>query len=164
MKDKNICVNNHVPAIATNQSNQSIAELGCSFTKVIKNGRPALLACLNIQAQINATETLSSLLHHAEELNIRLPFLRVSVRVNTTEEDVSAASPQESYTQENYTQDSYLFVLHGLSRGSITPHTVSQLLNRLTHDFKIFLTYAQAHNIQVQPNLGTSAVKPFSLQ
>lgn len=163
MKKQNTCVNNHESAASTASPDTStppdtstaVTELGCSFTRVTKNGKPALLACINIQAQTSATETLSSLMHHAQELNIRLPFLRVSVRV-------SHESKAERNTTERNTQESYLFVLHGLSSRSITARNISDFLNRLTHDFKIFSAYAEAHNIQIQPNLENSAVKPFA--
>ena len=160
MKNKDACVNSHEPAVDTSAvSTNTITELDCSFTRVSKNGKTALLACMNIQAQTSAGEALSALLHHAEELNLRLPFLRVSVRVNadTQESNLETTSQSASDTPEKY-----LFVLHGLSYRSITARDMSNFLNRLTQDFKVFLAYAKAHNIRLQPSLEDSAIKPFA--
>lgn len=150
MKNKDVYVDSHestlseISPVSGGAMTNKIIDLGCTFTKVNKNGKPALLACLNIQAQPTATDTLSAMLHHAEELNLRLPFLRVSVRT-------SHEVPKH-----------YLFVLHGLSHHGITARNVSNFLNRLTHDFKVFCAYAEAHSIQMQPSLESATVKPFA--
>ncbi|MEM6598053.1 MAG: hypothetical protein AAF810_08505 [Cyanobacteria bacterium P01_D01_bin.36] len=141
---------------------EASTELGCSFTKVTKNGKPALLACFNIQAQINTQidtqEELSSLLQHAEELNTRLPCMRVSVLADMQNTSKATA---EGVAVETEAEKSYLFVLQGLSRNQITTENISKFLTHLTHDFGIFLAYARAHSIHISPNLKTSVLKPF---
>jgi len=159
MKNNDACVNSD--------------ELGCLFTKVERNGKPALLVCANIQAHTSASEPLSALLYHAKELNVRLPFLRASIRAGSLtassllasiEEDISHQRIYKASDEmdESNSQEGYLFVLHGFSQGSITACNISHLLDRLAYDFKVFLDYANAHSIRIQPGLVRAAVKPFA--
>ncbi len=112
------------------------ADLACLFTKVTKGGKPALAAHIKIRVH-SVRSDLSTLLYHAEALNLRLPLLRVSVQDSA--QLVNGSAPV-----------SHLFVLHGLFRGDILPQNISEFLNHLTRDFKTFLAYTQAHQIQLE--------------
>jgi len=132
MEKRNVCVNSHEQKGAelqrtSQQVSSDIADLGCSFTRVMKNGKPALLARMNVYLQSASADTLLMLLHHVEELNVRLPVLRASVRVDDG--------------------NGYLLVLHGLTCGDITAPNMNQFIDRLTQDFGTFLSYARTHNI-----------------
>ncbi|MGD1897415.1 MAG: hypothetical protein ACFB16_10750 [Phormidesmis sp.] len=108
-------------------------------------------------------------MHHAEELNIRLPLLRVSVRElpPTVGWRLAGQSSQKSFSQKSSSQKSSsqkhsghnqfhpwesgsLFVLHGLFCGAITTQSMSDFLSGLTQDFQMFMAYAQAHNIRLE--------------
>ncbi|MEO0648222.1 MAG: hypothetical protein AAFZ17_19075 [Cyanobacteria bacterium J06650_10] len=182
MNPKNICINsrdrslyqhgvraeNGIPENGASESNTkkgstkesntaaSLSNFACSFARIDKNGQPALLANISVHICSKAEDTLPTLLYHAEELNIRLPFLRVSVRNDferiNPEQSVSApdsSAPDSSalgYRQPEYP---YRFILHGLFCGEINSGNMTDFLNRLTQDFQPFLAYAKAHNIQI---------------
>ena len=109
------------------RSDIQLDDLACSFTRISKNGKPALLASVRVRVHPIDQAALPALLRHAQELNIRLSFLKVGVRA-----DIG-------------------FILRGFFCGDINASNMSDFLSRLTQDFQTFLTYAKAHEIQLQP-------------
>ena len=154
MEKRNVCVNSHEQQSNKQKSNDwqseprlqderpelqdeqleitqsdasDLSSLACSFTRTLKNGNPALLACMKVYLQSASADTLLTLLHHVEELNVRLPILRASVRVDA--------------------ENGYLLVLHGLTGGEVTPENMTRFVDHLTRDFGTFLAYMRTHNV-----------------
>ena len=121
---------------AANSAADSTA-IDCLFSRVFKNGRPALLAQFQIDLDLAAAETSSepalepgrvkSLLQHADILNTQLPLLRISLRHNDT--------------------NNYGLVLHGFLYKRLTRSNTAHFLRCLTQDFETFLTYARTHGL-----------------
>ena len=82
---------------------------------------------MKVYLQSASADTLLTLLHHVEELNVRLPILRASVRVDA--------------------ENGYLLVLHGLTGGEVTPENMTRFVDHLTRDFGTFLAYMRTHNV-----------------
>lgn len=177
---------------------QGTAELSCSFTRVVRNSRPALLASISVpilhrtahedafegisfegtsQSVLPQTgetvdepsgDRLSVLLDHAQNLNVRLPLLKVSVRVctyghtngrtaNSSRVDSSGIDGSRVNADASPTRAKEgpvghcIFVLHGLFGKPITAQNLSYFLEQLTQDFATFRAYAKAHNIEIAP-------------
>ncbi len=124
------------PNISQQISPQS-TDLACLFTKITQGGKPALVAHMNIHVD-SVRSDLSTLLYHAEALNLRLPLLHVSIQATSAQLASDSA------------QTPHLFVLSGLFRGDVRPQTISNFLTHLSQDFKTFLAYTQAHQIQLK--------------
>ncbi|MGB7485462.1 MAG: hypothetical protein WA901_04680, partial [Phormidesmis sp.] len=119
------------------QKSPLTTDLACLFTKVTKGGKPALVARMSIHVD-SVRSDLSTLLYHAEALNLRLLLLRVSIQATSAQ------------TVSDPTQPPHLFVLSGLFKGDVRSQTMSEFLTHLAQDFKTFLLYTQAHQIQLK--------------
>ncbi|MEL6855726.1 MAG: hypothetical protein AAFO83_11550, partial [Cyanobacteria bacterium J06607_13] len=143
-----------------------------SFIRSVEHEQPVLIARVEIDIPTASEELCSTLWRHADELNIRLPMLSASARMNNapmtgpplSNTQANMQANTQANTQVNGHQTSEWvsgergaavkegcsLVLSGLLCGEVTAQSLSDFLNRMTRDFRVFLAYAQAHGIPLR--------------
>ncbi|MEL6159723.1 MAG: hypothetical protein AAFQ40_05290 [Cyanobacteria bacterium J06623_5] len=148
MANRDACVNdNQYPFLVKDD-----IEFRCSFIRSVEHGQPVLIARVEIDIPTTSEELCSALWRHADELNIRLPMLGASARMTSarvTSGQIDDSQPIGRATGERNTvvKDGCSIVLSGLLCGDISVQNLSDFLNRMTRDLKVFLAYAKAHSI-----------------
>ena len=101
-----------------------------------------------VGADESAGDRLAVLLDHAENLNVRLPLLKVSVR----------AQPDRLSLPDGVPVSPYVFVLHGLFGQPMTAQNLSVFLERVTQDLATFMAYVKAQSIAIAPERTLTAM------
>ncbi|MEL7331600.1 MAG: hypothetical protein AAFN12_05095 [Cyanobacteria bacterium J06560_2] len=152
MNSKKLGINGSEPL----QLNQKVGDFACSFTRISQQAQPALLACISVSlasapsgnpdSTSCSNHSLAALMRHAKELNLRLMWLKASVRTGLQ------SKPFNQLEARQPSRHCCLFVLQGLLREPITAQSVSTFLDEVTQDVHKFLAYAKAHHIQLKPS------------
>ena len=128
MEKKNVCINSHGHLALQGE----VTNLPCSFRRVKRNGRMALLARAFVQVDTASDEFLSALRLHVKELNVRLPVLTVTV--------------------SSLRGNGCCFVLQGLDSSDITSDNMGSFLTLLSKDFRTFVAYLRLHDVVCTPS------------